>query len=946
MKRLQKYLVSAALLHAAGISAGALRHPLGHEASLLLETCSGKTADGALSVKPGARSVQFARETLVSEALKKSDGGALDAGRFLISSECIDALAEGKPAYPIRAQEAYSGYKDSFGISLAEGNDVLKAAATAGLGMPLVRSSDARISDALLDSVGSEGQKAMLLFSVVHDSGATGGGDVWLSRPAGDAGNARAIYRSGGDKFDLVSGDKAPEAHDGKPDDIVRDYASRHGIEPGGGFGSGWAFPLALGLFGLALAAVPSKTREAGSLEKRDMSQKRIALKHKAFCDLEAGTFRLGEFLINANLIDAQEDGRTFDADDAMARYNALLDSLRKEIGRDLNVPKAVPEVLGRMNYRLSKRTISDALFAGGGNCEALSQLVAALAYDAGKKDVMLVSYSTHLAPVIYHRFVMRDLVSGMEKCAGGRTFSAAGLVEIYRVHGGGFDYPPCRDKFPGSMFPFWIGGIGRYRNTRINMSEVDLWNKTIADSIALSLVIAGMAFHPHIPLKAQAALPHIRIQQAPSVVGRVDSPEDIIMRGVYGTGFVSGIISPKAMMGIQFASRGYTWDGALRGDNWDGYSWAYAGDKAVLDCGAGKEARKKQADIIPIEVEEIRAEEKKPESRELEAVQLVAEAAENVSKLTGRKELTDYGRAELYGMIAEMNGFLAQKLGELGKPHAAGSADRRRKTAEEGGRRALSRWHLDERRLAEFWKKHFEWTEAPRANSLSWRSGGTHMLALGGMGEDMFFNSVKAVPYMLIPLLLAEKTNPKAREHFMRMGYNERYQLVRNLPNGVELKMEGDVAEVCRAFMAYNKLQGTWTGTFPQVIGAVRKELAARGLDSGWEAPFVSRISWQVWMKSASANPTNLLWVERGVITEDNDCRARSAYEKGLSGWADGSPSMSGWRQAEGQSYFFSNTYLDEYREDYRVTVKQLDDLLSTPYDCDPDWKPKKHEY
>jgi hypothetical protein len=934
VNRLHRYLASAALLHAAGISAAALRHPLGHEASLLLETCSGKTADGALSRMPEKRSAQSAREALVSDALKKSSDGEFEAGRFLISSECIDSLAEGKPAYPIRTLDAYSGYIDKFDSSLAEGNDVLKAAATAGLKMPLVRSSDARMSDALLDSVGSQGQKALLLFSIIHDSGAAGSDDAWLSYQGGNSGDARAIYRSDGDKFDLVSGEKAPEAHEGKPEDIIREYAARHGIEPREGFDSRWAFPLALGLLGIASAAVPSKKREEDTLDKRDMSHERIGLRQRAFRDIEKGTFRLGEFLINANRIDAEEHGRTFDAEKAMASYDALLDSLRNGIDGGSSLPRAVPEALGRMRYRLSKRTLSDALFAGGGNCEALSQLVAALAYDAGEKDVMLVSYSTHLAPVIFNRFAMRDLVTGMERCPGGKAFSAESLIARYLVHGGGFDYPLCKDRFPGMMFPFWIRGIGRYRNTPIDMSEVDLSVKMIADSVALSLVILGLGFPPHMPLKAQAALPRIQTQQAS---GEYWNPEDRIMQEVYGTRNVSGIISQKAARGLRFASRGY---------NWDGYSWAYADDKAILDCGSREKAEQKQAEDIPVEVEETRDAGGKPESKELENVQLVAEAVDDLSKLTGRKELTDYGRAELYGMIAEMNGYLALKLRELGKPHAADSADERRKTAEEGGRMALSLWYLDERRGAEFWKKHFEWAEALRARNLSWQSGGTHMLALGGMGEDMFFNSVKMVPYMLIPLLLTEKTNPKAREQFARMGYNERYQLVRNLPNGLDMRMRGNGAEVCRAYMAYNMLRYTLIGTFPQVIGAVRKELAARGLDSGWEAPFVSRISWQVWMKSASANPTNLLWVERGVITKDNDCKARTAYEKGLSEWADGSPWMGGWRQAAGQSDFFSNTYIDEYREDYRVTVKQLDSLLSTPYDCDPDWKPKKREY
>lgn len=158
------------------------------------------------------------------------------------------------------------------------------------------------------------------------------------------------------------------------------------------------------------------------------------------------GTFRLGHFMLEANRIDADEDGQIFDYDEALSAYEKRLSELRAVLREESVVAFAAPEVFSDLRYygRPGGR-MGDALLDGGGSCEQLAQLVVAAAYDIGRgRDVAFRAYGKvgpdgagHLAPIAKHDGVEFDLMTGAPAVRGGVRVAPDELIEVYaRVHG------------------------------------------------------------------------------------------------------------------------------------------------------------------------------------------------------------------------------------------------------------------------------------------------------------------------------------------------------------------------------------------------------------------------------------------------------------------------------------------------------------------------------
>ncbi len=224
---------------------------------------------------------------------------------------------------------------------------------------------------------------------------------------------------------------------------------------------------------------------------KAAIASERAALIERARHDRARGRLALGELLLEANALDAREDGRAFDHERARALYAKRLEALRERLRED-DLRRAVPAVFGDLHYygRPGGR-MGDALLEGGGACEPVSQLLAASLHDLGlgaRSGLRFYGGTsdgvTHLAPMLLDEDREFDLLTGGPALAGGIAFPAADLVEVYaRAHGlapplleaaggakGGSEaaagapaplpeasslragYPPNGDAFPGSI--------------------------------------------------------------------------------------------------------------------------------------------------------------------------------------------------------------------------------------------------------------------------------------------------------------------------------------------------------------------------------------------------------------------------------------------------------------------------------------------------------------
>ncbi len=192
---------------------------------------------------------------------------------------------------------------------------------------------------------------------------------------------------------------------------------------------------------------------------KRQARVLRQALVEEARAARANRTLLLGRFLLDANRIDADEDGQIFEYEEALARYEKRLADLRTALRDELFVVYAVASTFGDLRYhgRPGGR-MGETLVDGGGSCEQVAQLVVSAAFDIGRgKEVSFRVYgkpgtdgAAHLAPVGKHDGIEYDLMTGGPAAPGGLRVDPDELVEVYaRVHGLA---PPLEGPRPKGM--------------------------------------------------------------------------------------------------------------------------------------------------------------------------------------------------------------------------------------------------------------------------------------------------------------------------------------------------------------------------------------------------------------------------------------------------------------------------------------------------------------
>ena len=184
---------------------------------------------------------------------------------------------------------------------------------------------------------------------------------------------------------------------------------------------------------------LPAKVRGAELMEERR------GLVRRARIALERRDFSLGSFLLEANAIDAREEGTSFDMEEAKRLYAGRVQRLREKL-KESPPEDAVPMVFDDLSYKgIPGGRMVDTLITKSGSCEPLSHLVAAVVHDAGLKERAYLRYYggrtagvSHLAPILAFLDEARrpvrahDLMLGKEAARGGTSFPATELVAIY----------------------------------------------------------------------------------------------------------------------------------------------------------------------------------------------------------------------------------------------------------------------------------------------------------------------------------------------------------------------------------------------------------------------------------------------------------------------------------------------------------------------------------
>ncbi len=196
-------------------------------------------------------------------------------------------------------------------------------------------------------------------------------------------------------------------------------------------------------------------------LAKHRLQQARRLLVTEARAARQQKALALGDFLLRANAIDAEEEGTAFDLSSARRLFVERIASLKRELAK-ANPANAVSTVFADLSYTgVPGGRLADVLQSRSGSCEPLSHLLVATLHDAGLGSRAFLRYYggksagvSHLAPLLAElspdgRVIrVRDLVTAQEAPPSGAFFPAADLVEVYaRAHD--LDQAPVlRDDF------------------------------------------------------------------------------------------------------------------------------------------------------------------------------------------------------------------------------------------------------------------------------------------------------------------------------------------------------------------------------------------------------------------------------------------------------------------------------------------------------------------
>jgi len=196
---------------------------------------------------------------------------------------------------------------------------------------------------------------------------------------------------------------------------------------------------------GLGVPVAPWATQQAPAGVRAMLSAQRARLVSRARSDRRAGKLALGDFLLEANRLDALERGRILDVATVRLRFEARVRAIR-DASPERALSEVVEEVFEDISYiGRPGGLMSDVLLEGGGACEPLSHLVVAAVADAGHPErVALRFYGgvgragvRHLAPIDLGNGAPLDLMTGQTPASGGIQFPAGDIVEVYaRAHG------------------------------------------------------------------------------------------------------------------------------------------------------------------------------------------------------------------------------------------------------------------------------------------------------------------------------------------------------------------------------------------------------------------------------------------------------------------------------------------------------------------------------
>ncbi|MBK9262665.1 MAG: hypothetical protein IPM54_23045 [Polyangiaceae bacterium] len=266
--------------------------------------------------------------------------------------------------------------------------------------------------------------------------------------------------------------------------------------------------------------AGPAVLAATDTFERKQRAQaQRRALVEQARADRAKGTLLLGRFVLDANRIDADEDGQIFEYENALSKYEKRLSDLREVLRDEPFIVFAVSSTFGDLRYhgRPGGR-MGDALLDGGGSCEQVAQLVVAAAFDVGRgKEVSFRVYgkpgpdgAAHLAPMGKYDGKDFDLMTGSPAAPGGARVLPDDLVEVYaRVHGLA---PPLE----GALAKKGTGN-GAATSARVNQPNAEPERRSLASGFPPN----DDGFPGSLPLFAERAI------KPPMMAGTVESGAD-----------------------------------------------------------------------------------------------------------------------------------------------------------------------------------------------------------------------------------------------------------------------------------------------------------------------------------------------------------------------------------------------------------------------------------
>ena len=218
---------------------------------------------------------------------------------------------------------------------------------------------------------------------------------------------------------------------------------------------------------------------------KAEIDRARRKLVEEALAARKAGGLVLGDFLLHADALDAEEARVALDSAQARRLFDERCAELRTRLKMQDVVP-AVTDTFADFAYSMAVNRMSDMLLSKVGACGPTTQLIAACMYDAKQRDGLSLRYwggvnqsgTTHVTATWTQDGVETDLANSARVDSGGTKIDPEQLIEAYaRAHGimpalpqvssgpkprfdaaatADFQYPPNKDVFDSGEVPLF----------------------------------------------------------------------------------------------------------------------------------------------------------------------------------------------------------------------------------------------------------------------------------------------------------------------------------------------------------------------------------------------------------------------------------------------------------------------------------------------------------